>query len=143
MGAALPAEALPTPLFFGSPLLVSIPGAAIAGLRLPGSLFGAGALREAALPPGLRTAIALVSQEAAARGHRLSVLHQEDLFSRDGRVGASVRSLDLTGADTPWYRVGEPQDQGLESFSAVMMRKDPPFDMEYVYGTYLLDLLED
>src|SRR5262249_22568511 len=39
-----------------------------------------------------------------------------------------------------WYKVGEPRAVGLETFDAIMMRKDPPFDMEYVYSTYLLEL---
>jgi glutathione synthase len=81
-------------------------------------------------------------QEAAARGHRLAVLHQEDLFSRDGRVAARCRDIELTGDVARWYRLGEAQDRKLEDFSAVMMRKDPPFDMEYVYSTYLLERAE-
>ncbi len=81
-------------------------------------------------------------REAAARGHSLSVLHQEDLFSRDSRVGARCRRIELTGDAAHWYRLGEAQDTVLDQFSAVLMRKDPPFDMEYLYSTYLLEMAE-
>jgi glutathione synthase len=44
--------------------------------------------------------------------------------------------------DHDWYAAGEPQVRRLDSFAAVLMRKDPPFDMEYVYSTYLLEAAE-
>ncbi|HEX4986952.1 MAG TPA: glutathione synthase [Burkholderiales bacterium] len=81
-------------------------------------------------------------REAAARGHALYALQQEDLVLRDGRVLGYARELGLTATAQPWYRAGERVATGLESFDVVMMRKDPPFDMEYVYSTYLLELAE-
>jgi glutathione synthase len=81
-------------------------------------------------------------REAAARRHALFVLHQEDLAWRDGRVLGHTRTLTLTGDEHDWYRTGEPADTPLADFDAVLMRKDPPFDMEYVYSTYLLELAE-
>ena len=80
--------------------------------------------------------------EAAARGHALAVLGQEDIFWRDARVMGQARALSLTGDAKNWYRVAEPQVEPLDAFDVVMMRKDPPFDMEYVYSTYLLELAE-
>ena len=53
-----------------------------------------------------------------------------------------ARDLVLTGDETHWYRAGEPRELPLDAFDVVMMRKDPPFDMEYVYSTYLLELAE-
>jgi glutathione synthase len=44
--------------------------------------------------------------------------------------------------DHDWHRASDPETRALEEFSAVMMRKDPPFDMEYVYSTYLLEAAE-
>ena len=79
---------------------------------------------------------------AAKRGHRLAVLHQQDLVWRDGRVRAATRSLELTGDAKHWHRLGERQETSLVEFDFVLMRKDPPFDMEYVYSTYLLELAE-
>jgi glutathione synthase len=81
-------------------------------------------------------------REAAARGHELAEMQQENLVWRDGRVFGLARRLDLTGDEGDWYRAGERQPVPLESFDAVMMRKDPPFDMEYIYSTYLLELAE-
>jgi glutathione synthase len=81
-------------------------------------------------------------QEAVARGHSLSCLQQEDLVLRDGRVLGYARSLALTSDPGHWYRIGDRAAVGLETFDAVMMRKDPPFDMEYIYSTYLLELAQ-
>jgi glutathione synthase len=81
-------------------------------------------------------------REAAARGHGLAVFHQEDLIWREGRVVAYARDLALTGEDKNWYRAGDRKPVAPETFDVVMLRKDPPFDMEYVYSTYLLELAE-
>lgn len=81
-------------------------------------------------------------REAAARGHELAELQQENLVWRDGKVLGYARDLELTREEKDWYRVGERRPVPLEAFDAVMMRKDPPFDMEYVYSTYLLELAE-
>ena len=81
-------------------------------------------------------------QEAASRGHVLSSLQQEDLIMRDGKVFGYARDLALTSDAKQWYRAGERSAGGLDRFDAVMMRKDPPFDMEYIYSTYLLELAQ-
>ena len=81
-------------------------------------------------------------REAHARGHALFVLHQEDLAWRGGRVVGHARSLTLTGDAHDWFRSGESAETPLTDFDAVIMRKDPPFDMEYIYSTYLLELAE-
>ena len=81
-------------------------------------------------------------EEAARRGHGLFVLHQEGLLCRDGQVRANVWPIELTADPYAWYRLGEPAERLLSEFDAVLMRKDPPFDMEYVYSTYLLELAQ-
>jgi glutathione synthase len=81
-------------------------------------------------------------REAAARGHALFALEQGDLALRGGAVEARARRLHLTGEKPRWYRAEETGATPLKSFDAVLMRKDPPFDMEYVYSTYLLELAE-
>ncbi|HZP94249.1 MAG TPA: glutathione synthase [Burkholderiales bacterium] len=81
-------------------------------------------------------------REAARRGHALAVLHQEDLVWKSGRVTGFVRALELTQDEHDWYRTGERVETALEAFDFVLMRKDPPFDMEYVYSTYLLELAQ-
>jgi glutathione synthase len=81
-------------------------------------------------------------REAATRGHRLFVLYQEDLTWRAGEVQGQARAIELTGSEDDWYRITGVSDGELSRFDAVLMRKDPPFDMEYVYSTYLLELAE-
>lgn len=81
--------------------------------------------------------------ESDARGHALAFCHQHDLFVRDGKVlaNASVLTLRKPLGDnaSDWYAVTESKPEPLSAFSAVVMRKDPPFDMEYVYSTHLLE----
>jgi glutathione synthase len=81
-------------------------------------------------------------QAAVARGHGLGVMQQEDLIWKNGKVICYTQDLELTGDDKHWYRVGERRAGALTDFDCVVMRKDPPFDMEYVYSTYLLELGE-
>jgi glutathione synthase len=82
-------------------------------------------------------------REAAARQHELHVLQQADLVWHDGVVTGHAQRLHLTADRETWYRVEAPHATPLKDFDAVLMRKDPPFDMEYVYSTYLLELAQD
>jgi len=81
-------------------------------------------------------------REAAGRGHRLWFLEQRDLVREpSGLVQAQVGRLHFKpGSD--WNEVDAPVERALAEFDAVVIRKDPPFDMEYVYATYLLELAE-
>ena len=81
-------------------------------------------------------------QEAVARGHRLGAMQQEDLIWKSGKVICYTQDLELTENDKPWYRVGERRAGSLTDFDCVIMRKDPPVDIEYVYSTYLLEMGE-
>ncbi|MEO5655829.1 MAG: glutathione synthase [Nitrosospira sp.] len=84
-------------------------------------------------------------REAVLRGHDLFALQQGDLVWKGGETIGLARALELTNETDrgrPWYRAGEPEETLLQEFDAVLMRKDPPFDMEYVYSTYLLELAE-
>ncbi|MBI3042989.1 MAG: glutathione synthase [Betaproteobacteria bacterium] len=83
-----------------------------------------------------------IMREAAARGHALYALEQDDLFWHSDRVYGNARQIELTGEQPRWYHVREPARMPLKDFGAVLMRKDPPFDIEYVYSTYLLELAE-
>ena len=83
-----------------------------------------------------------IMREAAARGHRLFAMEQEDLALRRGTVYGNASRLHLTGRKPGWYRRQKAAAVPLKSFDAVLMRKDPPFDMEYVYSTYLLEAAE-
>jgi glutathione synthase len=76
------------------------------------------------------------------RGAKLFVLEPADLFWTASSTQARTRPLTVTDDDHDWHRTGESLIRPLTSFDAVMMRKDPPFDMEYVYSTYLLGAAE-
>ena len=87
------------------------------------------------------TSIAMM-RSVAARGHRVYSIEQPAIYWRDGSTRAQARVLDLRNDDHDWYVTGEAEDRALKDFAAVLMRKDPPFDMEYVYSTYLLEAAE-
>ena len=78
----------------------------------------------------------------ARRGHRVHALMQGDIAWRDGTTDAAMRELRLRDDDHDWCDAGEPARRRLADVDAVIMRKDPPFDMEYVYSTYLLERAE-
>jgi len=83
-------------------------------------------------------------QALVARGHHFSVALQGDVFIERGQVLARATQINLVaGANLHephwWTEVGAPVDTPLSAFSAVLMRKDPPFDMEYVYITHMFD----
>jgi glutathione synthase len=83
-------------------------------------------------------------REAARRGHRLHVCEPRDLvWKRGARVVArEARTLVLTGDAHDWYEVLATQELALADASAVLMRKDPPFDAEFIYATHLLQQAE-
>jgi glutathione synthase len=75
---------------------------------------------------------------AERRGHEVHVCTQPDLALLGGSVGARATRLHLTDNDEDWYRTDGHAERRLASFDAVLMRKDPPFDLEYVTSTWLL-----
>ena len=81
-------------------------------------------------------------REAARRGHDVWACLQPALRWRDGRVTATAHRLELGADDHDWYRVVETGSHELSTFDAVLMRKDPPFDSEYLYSTHLLEAAE-
>lgn len=81
-------------------------------------------------------------REAARRGYAVYAFEQGDLALEGGRVVANVTPITLTGDPDIWYGADAPQALDLGQFDAVILRKDPPFDMEYIYTTYLLELAE-
>jgi glutathione synthase len=79
---------------------------------------------------------------AQARGHRVFVCRQQDLHWNKATVGARATRLSLADNDEDWYRAHETLERPLFEFEAVLMRKDPPFDMELVASTWLLSEAE-
>lgn len=80
--------------------------------------------------------------EADRRGHALWACEARELAWRDGRVGARAARVRLTGRTPDWFVCEPPQWQTLDTFAAVLLRKDPPFDQDYLYATWLLDVAE-
>jgi len=77
---------------------------------------------------------------AQRRGWTLRYMEPADLFLADGLVQGRMRTVGVADDPAGWYRLDEPELRPLSALDAVLMRKDPPFDMEYVYTTYLLEL---
>jgi len=78
---------------------------------------------------------------AAARGHDIWACTPAEMRWRDGRVTARAQCLRLLPAGekgAPWYVELDVGARALAGFDAVLMRKDPPFDTEYLYATHLL-----
>jgi glutathione synthase len=80
--------------------------------------------------------------EGQRRGCPLWYMQQGDLSLRDGRCMARMRPLEVRDDREGWFTLGEPHVAPLDELDVVLMRKDPPFDMEYVYTTYLLEQAE-
>jgi len=80
--------------------------------------------------------------EAQRRGHELWYMEPRDLFVEDGKALARMRHLEVRDQRTDWFTLGENEIRDLGALDFLLMRKDPPFDMAYVYTTYILDLSE-
>lgn len=81
--------------------------------------------------------------EAQARGYEIYYLEMDDIYLEHGRTFASLRSLEVVEDPNGWYTLGEAQEMPLSDLDTVLMRKDPPFDTEFIYATYLLERAED
>ena len=76
-----------------------------------------------------------VAQEA---GHRLWFCESKNILWKDNLVVADCQSLSIKPTSTSWFELGDVEARTLKSFSAVLMRTDPPFDIEYLNTTWLL-----
>ena len=79
---------------------------------------------------------------AQALGHRVMVFGQRDWQVRDGAVQAYVRTVQLYDQDEDYFRVLNEEVIDLGEVDVLLQRKDPPFNLRYVYDSYMLDLLE-
>jgi glutathione synthase len=80
--------------------------------------------------------------EAQRRAWNLRYIEQGDIFLRDGKPYAVTREVSVHDDPGHWYTFGASVIQALAQLDVILMRKDPPFDMEYIYTTYLLDQAE-
>lgn len=80
--------------------------------------------------------------EAQARGWALYYMQLNDLYLRNGRAYARTQTLRVQRNVDKWFEFTAEQDIPLDELDVIMMRKDPPFDQEYIYATYLLERAE-
>jgi glutathione synthase len=80
--------------------------------------------------------------EAARHGHVIYAFQHRDMAVEGGRVVVNAARITLTGDQADWYRADAPASRQLTEFDAVIERTDPPFDMEYIYATYLLEVAQ-
>jgi glutathione synthase len=77
--------------------------------------------------------------EASRRGAEIHYFEQKDLSLLSGKAVGRSTLLQVRDDNDNWYELGESQEVALGELDAILMRKDPPFNMEYVYTTYILD----
>ncbi len=80
--------------------------------------------------------------EAQRRDWEVHYLEQSDLSLRDGHSFGRMRTLRVTDDARQWFDLGAEHEGALGELDVILMRKDPPFDMEYIYTTYLLERAE-
>ncbi|RUR12675.1 glutathione synthase [Legionella sp. km772] len=94
------------------------------------------------LKPYKDTTIAMI-QSAYALGWSCVYFTPRDLYCFDGQAFAHVHEIEITDIHSPnWVKTKDLGEQALTEFDIILMRKDPPFDLEYIYATYALELAE-
>ncbi len=80
--------------------------------------------------------------EAQQRGYELFYMEMKDLYLEQGICRAITQKVEVFNDAEKWYELEESQDINLAELDAVLMRKDPPFDTEFIYATYMLERAE-
>ena len=80
---------------------------------------------------------------AQARGWHIFYMEMNDLSMVDSIALGRMRPLQVRDQDHDWYQAGPPQMQALSELDIILMRKDPPYNMEYIYATHLLQFAHD
>ncbi len=96
----------------------------------------------ASIKPYKDTSLALMLA-AQQRGWALRYFEMHDLWLRDGVAYGRARSVKVFDDKQHWYELGAPEVIELGTLDAILMRKDPPFDLEYITATYILERAED
>ncbi|MDN3652105.1 glutathione synthase [Thalassotalea ponticola] len=81
--------------------------------------------------------------EAQSRGHELYYMQMDDLYLLDGQARASASRVSVFDDASHWYDIENTSDIALADLDVILMRKDPPFDTEYIYATYMLERAEE
>jgi glutathione synthase len=93
------------------------------------------------IKPAKDTTLAMLLA-AQKRGWELWYAEQRDLWLRDGVAFGRVRPVSVRNDLKDWFTLDAAHTQPLADFPVILMRKDPPFDMEYIYTTYILERAE-
>ena len=93
------------------------------------------------IKPAKDTTLAMLLA-AQKRGWELWYAEQQDLWLRDGIAMGRLRRVTVRDDLKDWFDLGEAQTAALSTIDTILMRKDPPFDMEYIYTTYILERAE-
>jgi len=81
--------------------------------------------------------------EAQKRGYELYYMEMKDLYLEQGQCRATTHKVKVFDDSEHWYELTDPQDISVSELDAVLMRKDPPFDTEFIYATYMLERAEE
>jgi len=79
---------------------------------------------------------------AQAQGFELFYMEQSDLYIDNTGPKAQLRPLKVFNDANKWFELGDSRDAALEEMDVLVMRKDPPFDSEFIYSTYILEAAE-
>ncbi|QYJ85724.1 glutathione synthase [Shewanella mesophila] len=80
---------------------------------------------------------------AQSRGYQLFYMEMKDLAMVNGVAMATMSPLTVQQDEQNWYQLGDATDTPLAELDAILMRKDPPFDTEFIYATYMLERAEE
>jgi len=80
--------------------------------------------------------------EAQRRGWELYYMEVGDLYLKNGKGKAYMHPVEVTDDQENWYQFGNEQELPLDELDVILMRKDPPFDTEFIYATYILERAE-
>ncbi|MGI2192834.1 glutathione synthase [Shewanella baltica] len=80
---------------------------------------------------------------AQDRGYQLFYMEMADLAMVNGVAMANMRPLTVINDASKWFELGESQDTPMSELDVILMRKDPPFDTEFIYATYMLERAEE
>jgi glutathione synthase len=94
------------------------------------------------IKPAKDTTLAMLLA-AQKRGWELWYAEQRDLWLRDGVAHGRARPISVRNDLHDWFTLDEARSRPLADFQVILMRKDPPFDMEYIYTTYILERAEE
>ena len=80
--------------------------------------------------------------EAQKRGYEIYYMEMRDLYLDRGQARANTQKIKVYDDTNHWYELSDQQDIALSELDVILMRKDPPFDTEFIYATYILERAE-